>query len=91
MDFEQRLLEKTLKLDKQLKEVFAVYDKERFKKDLVDFLHSEFKNGDLKSIHQGPSTTEYKPDDWYEDMANNIVNRLIQYFQTTKGQTERDM
>jgi hypothetical protein len=91
MDFEEQLLEKTLQLDKQLKEVFSVHDKGGLKRDLVNFLRSEFQNGDLKSSHQGLSTSEYKPDDWYESMADNLVNRLIQYFETTKGQTERDV
>lgn len=73
-----------------LREVFAIKNKEELKNDLIQFLHHEFKNGDLESVHQGISTTEYKPEDWYEDMAENLVNRLIQYFETTKGQTERD-
>lgn len=91
MGFEEQLLEKTLELDKQLKEVFSVHDREKLKQDLVNFLRSEFENGDLKSLHQGPSTTEYKPNDWYEGIADNLINRLTQYFNTTKGQTERDM
>lgn len=91
MDLEQQLLKKTLQLDIILREVFAVHNKDRLKQDLIDFLHAEFKNGDLESVHQGPSTTEYKPDDWYENIADNIVNRLEQYFRTTKGQTERNM
>jgi len=74
-----------------LKEVFTVHNDLRLKPALIDFLHVEFKNGDLESVNQGPSATEYKPDDWYENIADNIVNRLRQYFQTTKGQTQRDM
>ena len=39
----------------------------------------------------GVSTTEFNVDDWLEPMANDIVNRLIQYFETIRSQTERDI
>jgi len=118
MNFENQLLEKTIKLDealtdwfskdptisttrkpvrvrvsykKELCEVFTIQNQANLKNDLVQFMKKEFEEGDIKSVHQGSSTTEYKPIDWYENIADNIINRLIQYFQTTKGQTERDM
>lgn len=91
MDFEKQLLEKTLQLDKELQEVFSINNKDQLIRDLKDFLKGEFTKGDITAKHQGLSTTEYKPDDWYEDMANNIVNRMIQYFNTIKGQTERNL
>lgn len=99
MDFEQQLLEKTLYLDKELcgknklsiKEVFIINHKDQLKRDLIAFLSQEFKKGELKPIHLGLSTTEFKEQDWLDDIAENIVNRLIQYFQTIRGQTERDI
>jgi len=75
----------------ELCEVFTIQNKVNLKNDLVQFLRNEFEDGDIKAVHHGLSTTEYKPSDWYEDMADNLINRLIQYFQTTTGQTERDM
>jgi len=74
-----------------LQEVFSVKNRDELKKDLTQFLQQQFEKGDLISTHQGISTTEYKPDDWYENIADNIINRMIQYFQVTKGQTERNL
>lgn len=99
---EDALLKKTLELDDQLhklfgernsvlQEVFSIKNPDELKKDLVQFLRTEFEKGYLQAVHQGISTTEYKPNDWYEDMADNLVNRIIQYFEVTKGQTERDL
>lgn len=75
----------------QLTEIFIVNHRDQLKRDLVQFLHQEFQKGELKPIHLGLSTTEFKEQDWLDDIAENIVNRLIQYFQTIRGQTERDM
>jgi hypothetical protein len=72
-------------------EVFNVAHKDTFKKDLIQFLDNEFKQGDLTSVHQGLSTTDYQYKDWLETIADNIVNRLIQYFEATRGQTERNL
>jgi hypothetical protein len=74
-----------------LREVFAVQNTDLLKQDLIQFLKVEFEKGNLNAIHQGISTTEYKPTDWYEDIADNIVNRIVQYFAVTKSQTERNL
>lgn len=74
-----------------LREIFIVNHKDQLKKDLIQFLHQEFQKGDLKPIHLGLSTTEFKEQDWLDEIAENIVNRLIQYFNTIKGQTERNL
>ncbi len=76
---------------KSLCEVFNVAHKDELKRDLIQFLDNEFKRGDLTSIHQGLSTTDYKYKDWLENIADNLVNRLIQYFEATRGQTERNL
>ena len=73
-----------------LSEIFIISRKEDLKKDLIDFLKQEFKNGRLKPIHSGLSTTEFKSDDWLENMSDVIINHMIQYFETIRGQTERD-
>ena len=72
-------------------EIFIVNHKEQLKKDLVQFLTQEFQKDHLKAVHGGPSITEYKPEDWIERIADNTVNRLIQYFDIIRGQTERNL
>ncbi len=42
-------------------------------------------------MHVGPSIVDFKPEDWIEKIADNIINRLIQYFNTIRGQTERNL
>ncbi len=74
-----------------LSEIFVINNKEKLKQDLIQFLHNEFEKGSLKPIHSGPSITEYKPEDWLEDIADNVVNRLLQYFEIIRGQTERNL
>ncbi len=74
-----------------LQEIFVIDNKEQLKKDLLQFLHQEFQKGNLKPIHLGLSITEYKPEDWLEDIADNVVNRLLQYFEIIRGQTERNL
>ena len=118
MDHEQKLLNKILQLDEDLKqwfgkgptgsggkgkspvrvsykeelrEVFTINNKDNLKKDLILFLDSEFRNGNLESLHQGLSTTEFKTQDWIGPMSDDLINRLIQYFETIRGQTERDL
>ena len=72
-------------------EIFNVDHKDTLKNDLIQFLDTEFKQGNLTSVHQGLSTTDYRYKDWLENIADNIVNRLIQYFEATRGQTERNL
>ena len=73
-----------------LQEIFIINHKEQIKKDLIQFLHGEFQRGNLKPVHSQSSITEYKPNDWLEDIADNIINQLIKYFDVIRGQTERD-
>lgn len=73
-----------------LKEIFTVRNKSELKKDLIQFLHQEFQKGNLIPIHMGISTTEYKPNDWLESIAEEVINELLHYFETIRGQTERD-
>ena len=75
----------------ELSEIFVIAHKNQLIKDLMQFLRQEFKNGQLKPVHMGVSTTEFNVDDWLEPMANDVVNRLIQYFETIRSQTERDI
>lgn len=76
---------------KQLNEIFQIAHAETLRKDFIAFLMHEFRTGNIRPIHAGPSTDEFKPQDWMEDIADNLVNRLVQYFETIRGQTERDM
>ena len=75
----------------ELSEIFVIAHKNQLVKDLIKFLRQEFESGQLKPVHMGVSTTEFNVDDWLEPMANDIVNRLIQYFETVRSQTERDI
>jgi len=75
----------------ELSEIFVINHKEELKRDLIQFLKQEFQKGELKPIHLGVSTTEFKPDDWLDEMAENLVNHLISYFETLRSQTEKDM
>ncbi len=74
-----------------LSEVFVINHKQQLKNDLIQFLKQEFNKGELKPVHLGLSTTEFKPDDWLDEIAENIVNKLIQYFETIRSQTEKDI
>ena len=74
-----------------LSEIFVVDQKENLKQDLIKFLRQEFENGNLKSIHGGISTTEFKVEDWLKDIADHAINRMIQYFKTIRSQTERNI
>lgn len=74
-----------------LREVFVVQNVHALKQDLIQFLKGEFENRNLKATHTSISTTEYKPNDWYEDIADNVINRMVQYFTVVKGQTERNL
>ncbi len=74
-----------------LSEIFVINHKNDLVKDLIDFLTQEFNKGNITPIHSGVSTTEFNPKDWIEPMANDLINRLIQYFETTRSQTEKDI
>jgi len=74
-----------------LSEIFVIAQKQGLKRDLINFLRQEFQDGHLKPIHSGISTTEFKPEDWLEDIADVVVNHIIQYFETIRSQTERDV
>ncbi len=74
-----------------LSEIFVIAQKEGLKQDLINFLRQEFQSGRLKPIHGGVSTTEFKPDDWLEDIAEHTINHLISYFETIRSQTERNI
>jgi hypothetical protein len=82
---------KWVRSKRQLNEIFQIAHAETLRKDFVAFLMHEFQTGNIRPIHAGPSTTEFKPQDWMPDIADDLVNRLVQYFETTRGQTERDM
>ncbi len=75
----------------ELSEIFVIDQKEKLKQDLINFLRQEFQNGHLKPIHAGLSVTEFKPDDWLEDIADHTINHLISYFETIRSQTERNI
>ena len=74
-----------------LSEIFVIAQKQGLKQDLINFLRQEFQDGHLKPVHAGLSVTEFKPDDWLEDIADVVVNHLIQYFETIRSQTERNI
>jgi hypothetical protein len=75
----------------ELSEIFVIANKQGLKRDLIDFLRQEFQDGHLKPIHGGISTTEFKPDDWLENIADIAINHIIQYFETIRSQTERNI
>ena len=75
----------------ELCEIFTINHREQLKKDLIRFLQQEFQRDNLKSLHAGLSITDYKPEDWLERIADNILNRLLQYFDIIRGQTERNL
>lgn len=74
-----------------LSEIFVINNKSSLVKDLIDFLTQEFSKGNIKPIHSGVSTTEFNANDWIEPMANDLINKLIQYFETIRSQTEKDI
>jgi hypothetical protein len=74
-----------------LSEIFVIQQRQHLKQDLINFLRQEFQKGDLKVVHGGISTTEFKPEDWLEDIADHAINHMIQYFETIRSQTERNI
>ena len=77
--------------DKYLTEIFVIQNADMLRKDLKTFLKNEFEKHDLKQLHAGISTTEFNSNEWLDSMSDNIANRLAQYFETMRSQTERDM
>jgi hypothetical protein len=75
----------------ELCEIFIINHRKQLKQDLIKFIQQEFEKDNLKSLHAGLSITDYKPEDWYERIADNILNRLLQYFDIIRGQTERNL
>ena len=74
-----------------LSEIFTIHHAQELKADLVNFLRAEFQKGTLTPVDSGQSTAEFNVNDWLEPMADDMVNKLVQYFQTITGQTDRDM
>ena len=74
-----------------LNEIFVIQQKQKLIQDLTNFLRQEFQNGNLKAVHGGISTAEFKPDDWLESIATYAINHMIQYFETIRSQTERNI
>ena len=75
----------------ELCEIFTINHREQLKQDLIKFIQQEFQKDNLKSVHAGLSIVDYKPEDWYSHIADNILNRLLQYFDIIRGQTERNL
>ena len=75
----------------ELCEIFTINHRKQLKQDLIKFIQQEFQKNNLNSVHAGLSITDYKPEDWYERIADNILNRLLQYFDIIRGQTERNL
>lgn len=90
--FEETFIKhRNLALQNQLNEIFVIEHRQVLKNDLMAFLKKQFESGNIKSIHSGLSTTEYKPEDWIEPIADNLINHMVTYFETTRSQTEKDM
>ena len=75
----------------ELCEIFTINHREQLKQDLIKFIQQEFQKDNLKSFHNDLSISDYKPEDWYSHIADNILNRLLQYFDIIRGQTERNL
>jgi len=75
----------------ELSEIFIINHKETLKKDLIQFLQEEFQKNNLKSSHSVSSVTDYKSEDWIEKIADIVIDRLIQYFDIIRGQTDRNL
>lgn len=78
-------------MSKQLNEIFVIQHRQVLKQELITFLQKQFESGNIKPVHSGPSTSEYKPIDWIEPMADNMIQHMVEYFETIRGQTEKDM
>lgn len=74
-----------------LSEIFVINHKNDLIKDLIDFLTQEFNKGNITPIHADVSTTEFNSKDWIESMSINLINKLIQYFETIRSQSEKNI
>ena len=63
----------------ELCEIFIINHRQQLKQDLIQFIKREFEHDNLKSLHAGLSITDYKPEDWYERIADNILNSCLLY------------
>ena len=82
---------RNLAISNQLNEIFVIEHKQRLKQELIMFFQKQFESGNIKPVHAGLSTTEYKPNDWIEPMADNMIQYMVEYFETIRSQTEKDM
>ena len=90
--FEETFIKhRNLALQNQLNEIFVIKHEQQLKVELIAFLKKQFESGNITPVHAGLSTTEYKPDDWFEPMADNLINHMVEYFETIRSQTEKDM
>lgn len=90
--FEETFIKhRNLAMSNQLNEIFVISHRQQLKNALILFLQNQFESGNIKSVHGGLSTTEYKPADWVEPMADNMIQHMVKYFETVRSQTEKDM
>lgn len=90
--FEETFIKhRNLAMSKQLNEIFVIQQRQQLKQDLIKFLKLQFESGNIRPVHAGLSTTEYKPNDWIEPMADNLIQHMVEYFETIRSQTEKDM
>ena len=90
--FEETFIKhRNLVMSNQLNEIFVIQHRQVLKQELITFLQKQFESGNIKSVHGGISTSEYKPIDWIEPMADNMIQHMVEYFETIRGQTEKDM
>jgi len=78
-----------------LKEVFTLKNTDHLKKDLINFLNIEFKKGNITLDGPEDNSTETITNvqfkDWVEGIANEVINQLVNYFDTLDGQTDRNL
>ena len=90
--FEETFIKhRNLVMFKQLNEIFVIQHRQDLKQELITFLQKQFESGNIKSIHAGLSTAEYNPIDWIEPIADNMIQNMVTYFETTRSQTEKDI
>jgi hypothetical protein len=91
-DFEKTFARhKNMALKKELNEIFVISNGTALKRDLSAFLHAQFAKKNINSVHGGLSSTDYKSEDWVDDITDILFNRMAQYFETIRGQTEKNI